>query len=246
MISALYGEGVEEARAEEDLGHFSVLGGVNYSLEALDTEIAMQSESGRLMVVDSPMVRWLMSEIRNQTLSMMTFRDLLVGVDNPTGINARLVRSNFVSELLNEETTKAAISVRAGLAFMSLVQNFPVEIGTITQERNENDPRIVHSLPKKLGSFVGKHAVIFDCMLATGGSMENAIDEVMNRGATGVTTVSAFSAPQGLVRVLMHPAVKRVVTAPIEAGLSSRAHIVGSYGKKLGDCGDRYFGAVGD
>lgn len=237
---SIFCEGYTEARRAQDLGNYLPKG--FRSLEELDAFCIEQQDSGRLVVVDhSPKIRWAIKELRSTNVGMEAFRELLTGLTNNLFDNPELME--YVQP---PNSAKVAISIRAGLAFLPTVMTQNVEIGMITQERDETEPTKVTSLPRKLGSFVDKTAIIVDPMLATGGSMSDVVRAVCDRGADTVVTVSAFSAPQGIVRMLQDGRVDRVFTPPLEAGLNEHAFIVGGYGQMLGDCGDRYFGPVGD
>jgi uracil phosphoribosyltransferase len=75
-------------------------------------------------------------------------------------------------------------------------------------------------------------------MLATGGSLESAIDAVKANGARTITVICVVAAPEGVERVTSnHPEVK-IITAAIDQSLNESKFIVPG----LGDFGDRYFG----
>lgn len=234
--SPLYAINPSGARASQKLDYKLPEGFVDF--QNLDGELNRQLESGRLVLVDSISIRSSMESVKNPNLGIKDFRNL-----------ANIVISQLAQEAakLPIENRKIAISVRAGLAFLHHSMKFmpDAEVGFSTQTRDE-ETAACSSFGGKLGSFVGKHAVVFDPMLATGGSMIDLIDEVVENGATGVTTVNAFTAPQGLVAVSQHPSVRRMITTPLEAGLNENAYIVGAHTphSMLGDFGDRYFGNV--
>jgi uracil phosphoribosyltransferase len=202
----------------------------------VDGELEQQLNTNRLTIIDSDSIRRSMERIKDPGLNMGQFR-----------VYANTIISQLAQDVAkrNIPNKKTAISVRAGLAFLHHSMKFmpDSEVGFSTQTRDEQTAEC-SSVGAKLGSFAGKHAIIFDPMLATGGSMIDLIDEVIDRGATGVTTVSAFTAPQGLVAVSLHPSVDRMITTPLEAGLNENAYIVGAHQphSMLGDFGDRYFG----
>ena len=79
-------------------------------------------------------------------------------------------------------------------------------------------------------------------MLATGGSMTDALRRLAERGATDVTAVCVVCAPEGIAAVTAIqenslPGL-RLVTAVIDDGLNDAKFIVPG----LGDAGDRQFG----
>lgn len=193
--------------------------------------------SGRLQIVEGGELRQKMGMIKDQSLDTRAFRDLANPLLEQLAIRARPTHGEV----------KAAISVRAGAAFLPhILSVMPhAEIGFMTQARDEETAECT-SVGGKLGSFAGKRAIAFDPMIATGGSMVDMVNAVMDLGATDVTVVGAFATPQGIERVSRLEAVTRIVTPPLEAGLNPSAFIVGGIGERamLGDFGDRFFGPV--
>ncbi len=234
--SSLYAVEPTEIRRQQKLDYRLPKGFADF--QGLDDELVEQLYGGRLKVVDSVSIRNSMKSIKNPEIAVSKFREL-----------ANIIISQLTQEAsrLPVANRKAAISVRAGLAFLHHSMKFmpETEVGFSTQTRDEETAEC-SSFSGKLGSFAGKHAILFDPMLATGGSMIDLIDEVVENGASGVTTINAFTAPQGLVAVSQHPMVRRMITTPLEAGLNENAYIVGGHQphSMLGDFGDRYFGSV--
>lgn len=210
------------------------------TLGQLDAECERLHEIGRLVIVNSESINANMQRIKNPELGIPDFRNI-----------AHIIISQLAQEVARQplDSRKVGISVRAGLAFLLHSMKFmpEAEVGFATQTRDEETAKCA-SNGDKLGDFTGKHAILFDPMLATGGSLTDLIVDVTDRGATGVTTVTAFTAPQGLVAVSMHPNVQRMITTPLEAGLNENAYIVGGHQPHamLGDFGDRYFGSVNE
>jgi uracil phosphoribosyltransferase len=235
-VCSIYALDPSQVRKQQKLDHKLPEGFADF--QDLEDELVIQQNNGRLIVVDSPSIRSNMESIKNPDLDIQRFRELA------NTIITQLAQSATKLQVTNR---KIALSVRAGLAFYNHSMRFmpEAEIGFSTQTRDEETAEC-SSYGGKLGSFAGKHAIIFDPMLATGGSLTKLIDEVVDNGATGVTTVSAFTTPQGLVAVSQHPAVQRMITTPLEAGLNENAYIVGAHQphSMLGDFGDRYFGNV--
>ena len=82
--------------------------------------------------------------------------------------------------------------------------------------------------------------IVLDPMLATGGSMCAAIDDLKRRGARSIIAAVVLAAPEGIAEVeQMHPDV-HVVCAAVDRGLNQHGYIVPG----LGDAGDRAHGTV--
>ncbi|HEY2763717.1 MAG TPA: uracil phosphoribosyltransferase [Pseudonocardiaceae bacterium] len=110
-------------------------------------------------------------------------------------------------------------------------------VGLARDERTLRPAPYMKSLP---ASLTGRPVFVLDPMLATGGSMEYAIELLTERGATDVTAICAVAAPEGLARLRESGLPVRVVTA----GVDERLNDVGFIVPGLGDAGDRQFGAV--
>jgi len=130
--------------------------------------------------------------------------------------------------------------LRAGLAMLTAAQDFlpGVSVGFIGLERDEKTA-IAREYYLKIPKIFSTHIVfVVDPMLATGGSMDDTVKAVKDKGATRIISVSVLAAPEGIKRFTeKHPDVP-VITAAIDTHLNDKAYIVPG----LGDFGDRYFG----
>jgi uracil phosphoribosyltransferase len=82
-------------------------------------------------------------------------------------------------------------------------------------------------------------------MLATGGTLQAAIELLAVRGAGTVTAVCLLASPEGVARMEQAfpadtPVAVRVVTAAVDRELNEQGYIVPG----LGDAGDRLFGEI--
>ena len=81
-------------------------------------------------------------------------------------------------------------------------------------------------------------------MLATGGTLVDAIRYLADRGADDITAITLLAAPEGIVHVT--DALKdlkvpvQLVTGAVDERLNDRGYIVPG----LGDAGDRLYGVV--
>lgn len=234
----------EDVRSEQKLDNHMPKGFETF--DVLDQECARLASGGVLTIVSSGNIQKTMGDVKNPDLPFQQF-----------GSMARYLLSTLTKEAAaatNGEPRKVALSVRAAVALQEHTRRYLPEAhtGFSTQRRNQDEEAKCVSNGDKLGPFVDKdsnalHGVLFDPMLATGGSMTDLINDVMDRGASGVTVVTAFSAPQGIVKVSQHDAVRRMISLPLEAGLTEgEPYIVGGHKphSMLGDFGDRYFGPV--
>ena len=234
---SIFVENRHEIRDAHSLGHseFFPEGVTSYS--ELDAICESLHNSGKLIVVDALHIRKGMQTLRNQDLTRAGFQTTAEKIQNQLVMQARILGMNI-------ETSKVALSIRAGLSFMPVIaRSMPgMEYGFITQERDEKNPKEVTNITTKLRSFAGKTAFLFDPMLATGSSASHAVDAVMAEGANSAVIISSFASPEGVATIAQNPHVDKIITLPLEAGLNQRGFIVGGLGSTamLGDFGDRY------
>jgi uracil phosphoribosyltransferase len=130
--------------------------------------------------------------------------------------------------------------LRAGLAMLIALQDIlpKAAVGFIGLERDEKTA-IAREYYKKIPKILATNIVfVVDPMLATGGSMDDTILAVKQKGATRIIGVTIVSAPEGIRRLSEHHPDVPVITSAIDEKLNDKAYIVPG----LGDFGDRYFG----
>lgn len=130
--------------------------------------------------------------------------------------------------------------LRAGISMLSaaygLLPSISVGfIGLVRDEKTGGADKYYQKLPDiKPGDTV----FIVDPMLATGGSMDEALNIIKSAGAKRIVVVSIVCAPEGLARVHKNHSDVPIITAAVDQRLDDNAYIVPG----LGDFGDRYFG----
>jgi uracil phosphoribosyltransferase len=132
--------------------------------------------------------------------------------------------------------------LRAGLSLVDAIINFipHARVGHLGMYRDEETHQPVDYYSNMPEDIKNDHVLLVDPMLATGGSADDAIGFLKNRGADNIRFISLIAAPEGLERILTkHPDVS-VITAAVDEKLNSDAFIVPG----LGDAGDRYFGTT--
>jgi uracil phosphoribosyltransferase len=132
--------------------------------------------------------------------------------------------------------------LRAGLGFLHAAQELlpNADIGFIGVSRDEatfQPKSYVNKLPESLA---GRQCIVLDPMLATGGSLAHACQQLIERGATGtIIVVCVLAAPEG-IQVLEQAGLDLAIyTAAVDERLNEHAFIVPG----LGDAGDRQFGS---
>lgn len=150
------------------------------------------------------------------------------------------------------ETTGVAVDgvplivpvLRAGLGLLDPATRLlpGAQVGFIGLARDEESHEPVSylcSLPEELS---GRHVVVLDPMLATGGSLGAAIDFLFARGAQDVTAICILGAPEGLAKIEEQVGDRDVtlVLGALDERLNEKGYIVPG----LGDAGDRLYGTV--
>ena len=132
--------------------------------------------------------------------------------------------------------------LRAGLVLVEEVQKvLPVasiyHLGLVRNESSLEPSCYLNKLPESFASQT--RIVILEPMLATGGSIMMAMQEVISRGVQPdlVRIISVVAAPPALRQLSENYPGLEVYTAIIDEGLNNKGYIVPG----LGDAGDRAF-----
>jgi len=133
--------------------------------------------------------------------------------------------------------------LRAGLGLlegaMGVLPEAPVgHVGLARDEHTLQPAQYLLRMPPEVAT---RGAILFDPMLATGGSAVAAVARVKEAGAPRLRFVCVVAAPEGVARLRdAHPDVP-IWTAALDERLNERGFIVPG----LGDAGDRCFGTEG-
>lgn len=138
--------------------------------------------------------------------------------------------------------------LRAGLGMLEgMTKLLPTaEVGFLGIKRDE-ETLMPHTYANRLPEDLSNRQVfIIDPMLATGGTLNDSIDYVFERGAQDVTCICLLGAPEGVANVEEHLANTwpdrevKVVLGSLDEKLNEIGYIVPG----LGDAGDRLYGTV--
>lgn len=130
--------------------------------------------------------------------------------------------------------------LRAGLGLMEggmqVLPEAPVgHVGLVRDEHTLKPSQYMLRMPPEVKT---RGAILFDPMLATGGSAIAAVQRVKEAGAPHLRFVCVVAAPEGVAKLAAaHPDVP-IFTAALDEKLDHRGFIVPG----LGDAGDRCFG----
>ena len=201
-----------------------------------------------ITVVDHALAAHLLAQLRDQDTQPPVFRTLAKRLaftlaleairDLPTTeVPVRTPLEPTTGRLLDDLV--AVPILRAGLGMLEAVTElFPeVAVGYIGLERDEASLQ-PQSYYRKLPAVRGRHVLVLDPMLATGGSGSAATAAVREGDPASIRFVCVVSAPEGIARMEAdHPDVP-IFTAAIDRQLNDQGYILPG----LGDFGDRLFG----
>jgi uracil phosphoribosyltransferase len=200
-------------------------------------------------VIDHPLAADLLTRLRDGRTGPAEFRSLTRRLGAILVVEATRDLPTVPREVHTplEPFTGAALGVelvaipvlRAGLGLLDAVTDLYPDtvVGYLGMERDEetHEPRDYYA---KLPPMGGKHALVLDPMLATGGSGSAACTYVGNAGPRGLTFVCVVAAPEGIERMEAdHPDVT-IVAGALDRQLNANAYILPG----LGDFGDRLYG----
>jgi uracil phosphoribosyltransferase len=207
-------------------------------------------------VADHPLISNKLSLLRDHATSSPQFRALtselvaLLAYEATRNIRVEPREittpvSTMLGTRLAEPRPVVVPILRAGLGMLEgMVQLLPsAEVGFLGMVRNEEtlEPSVyAERLPENLSN---RQCFILDPMLATGGSLLQAIDFIFDKGATDVTAVCILGAPEGLAAIEKATAGRdlTIVLGALDEKLNEQGFIVPG----LGDAGDRLYGTVG-
>ncbi len=134
--------------------------------------------------------------------------------------------------------------LRAGLGMVPGIQLVAptCDVAHLGLKRDESTLAAVCYLDGLPADLSGRRVVVCDPMLATGGSLVEAVRFVARRRAARVQVLSLVASRPGLERFHAEAPEVDVWCAVVDPGLDARGYIVPG----LGDAGDRLFGPPGD
>lgn len=205
----------------------------------------------QIHVIDHPMIQHKLTIMRKKETGSKDFRELLKEISLLMGyeVTRDLPLDDIEIETPICKTMAKKVSgrklaivpiLRAGIGMVDGLQTLvPVaKVGHIGLYRNEEThvPVVYYcKLPEDINQ---RLVIVTDPMLATGGSVCDALSMLKERGCNNIRLMCLVSAPEGIARVQKeHPDVD-IYVAAVDDHLNKDAYIVPG----LGDAGDRIFG----
>jgi uracil phosphoribosyltransferase len=207
----------------------------------------------RVHIADHPLITHKLTALRDKNTPSPVFRQLVEELVTLLAYEA--TRDVRVDKVVVETPVTSADGVRlsrprpiiipilrAGLGMLEgIVKLLPTaEVGFLGIKRNEETLQPYTYANRLPDDLTNRQVFIIDPMLATGGTLIDSIDYVLQRGATDVTAICLIGAPEGLAAVEAHVHGKdvKIVLGALDEKLNEHGYIVPG----LGDAGDRLYG----
>lgn len=201
-------------------------------------------------VYNHPLVNDKIARLRDKNTDVATFRQL---VEEVTVLMLYEVAKTLPTKKVTVETPLTTTEcevlagpppvlvpiLRAGLAMAEpLIKLFPASpVGHVGLVRDHETLEPVRYLVK-LPPMADRPVWVLDPMLATGGSICEALGILKEHGAADISLFAIIAAPEGVARLEKeHPDV-RLFTAALDERLNDKGYILPG----LGDAGDRLYG----
>jgi uracil phosphoribosyltransferase len=207
--------------------------------------------SGRVHVIDHPLVQHKLTLMRSRDTSTSTFRNLLREIsmllgyevcrDLPTTkIEIHTPIAPTTAPVLDGKKIVLISILRAGNGILDgMLEILPsARVGHIGLYRDPKTLAAVEYFFKVPDAMGDRDAIVVDPMLATGNSAVAAITRLKKTGPRSIKFVCLLTCPEGIRAFhAVHPDTP-VYTAAVDDRLDDNSYIVPG----LGDAGDRLFG----
>lgn len=206
---------------------------------------------GKVNVLDHPVIKHKITILRDKNTGANEFRSLVTEIAMILAYEASkdLSLEEFEIETPITKTTgyrlagkkQAVVPIlRAGLGMVDgVLEVLPAaKIGHIGMYRNEETLEPVEyycKLPNDIGN---RDILVVDPMVATGGSVNDAVERLKERGCKSIKLLCIIAAPEGIKAIQEKHDDVDIFVAQMDENLNENGYIVPG----LGDAGDRLFG----
>jgi uracil phosphoribosyltransferase len=203
--------------------------------------------------LSNPLTKTLITKLRDEKSDAIHFRHTVTELTKQLLYEALknfpLMQKSFkiwsgetMLETLDESNIMVVTVLRAGMPMLeSVMQTLPgVSAGFLAMKRDEttHESKLYYD---RLPSCKGKTILLVDPMVATGGSLCDAIELIKKREPLEILTLNIIGSPEGLQRVQSSYPEVDIYIAQIDEGLNADKYIIPG----LGDAGDRSYNTVG-
>ena len=206
-----------------------------------------------VLVSEHPLVKHKISLLREESISVKSFRELtneisqllLVEASKDFSVTLKPINcwsGTLSAPMLADKQPTFVPILRAGLGMLQgALSIFPnAKVSVVGLKRNEQTLKPDCYYENIVSDIEDRTAIIIDPMLATGGSAIAAIDLLKNSGCKNIIAVFMVAAPEGIEALQnAHPEVNLIIGAKDNC-LNDEGYILPG----LGDAGDKIFGTI--
>ncbi|MBN2869980.1 MAG: uracil phosphoribosyltransferase [Campylobacterales bacterium] len=200
----------------------------------------------------SPLLLTLVNTLRDETLTPFTFRHTLKEIAKillnealkDTAVGVKKIRTwsgEREVEAIDESRIMVVSVMRAALPMHEALLETLTDAtsGFLAMKRDEttHESTLYYD---RVGDCTGKTVIIVDPMVATGGSLCDAIDVAKGKGAARIKTLNIVASPEGIAEVIKHHPEVQIYIAQIDEKLDENKYILPG----LGDAGDRAYNTL--
>lgn len=200
-----------------------------------------------------PLIHSLVNTLRDNTLDPFVFRHTIKEITKILlyeAMNMQVLRSKEIMTwdgvktylYVPEEDIVVVSVLRAGLSMHEAVIDTlkSAQSGFLGIKRDEVTHKSVLYYDR-VGDCSGKKVILVDPMVATGGSLCDAIRVLKQKNASEIHTLNILASPEGIQRVMgEYPQIEMII-AKIDEKLNEDKFILPG----LGDAGDRAYNTLG-
>ncbi len=201
-----------------------------------------------IVEMEHPLARDILCRLRDERTGPGAFRSLsramghLLAVECTRRLGTSPIQVKTpLEETFGELCTSPPVLLpvlRAGMgllpAFQDLLPGSPVGFVAVRRDEATAKPLWFYDSVPQLE---GRHVIVLDPMLATGGTSGAVVEYVFGRGAAEVTLACVVAAPEGVAELCRFDGLL-IIAAAVDRELDDRWYILPG----LGDYGDRLFG----
>jgi len=202
-----------------------------------------------MKLLSNPLVSTLISRLRDKDTDALNFRLTVKEITKqllyrslqdakPISKKIDTWRGEELLETLDSSSFVVVTVLRAGMPMLeSVMETLPeIKAGFLAIKRDEitHKSKLYYDC---LPDCSGKSVIIVDVMLATGGSLCDAIEIVKNKNAKEIISLNVIASPEGIAVVEKEYSDVDIYLAQLDERLNEDKYIIPG----LGDAGDREY-----
>lgn len=206
-----------------------------------------------LTYLSHPLLQYKISKLRDANINCHSFRQITEQIaeimtievlqDIPTEtISVSTWSGSTPGVKIDEQKLTIVPILRAGVGMLNGVLHYlnDASVSVLGMYRNEDTLTPTPYYEKCVKNIAECTALVIDPMLATGGSLSDAITLLKSRGCKKIKAMVIVAAPEGIKKINTdHPDIELYVGA-LDDHLNENGYIIPG----LGDAGDKIFGTI--